>query len=407
MKKILLYGLNYSPELTGVGKYTGEMAEWLAEHGHDVTVVTSHPYYPAWRVFDGHDASRFTDCPERGVRVLRCPLYVPGQPSVLKRLLLLFSFVLSSSLALFKLRKLRPDLIVCIIPTLFCVPQIWLYARLTGARLVLHVQDFEIDALSGLGMFGRGFAIRQAHKAETVLLRSADYVSTISAGMLERALQKGVAADRLILFPNWAEVDRFHSATRDEELLGRLGTPAGRKVVLYSGNMGEKQGLELILEAAEIMREQAVVFLLVGEGSGAEKLRARAVERCLENVVFAPLQPYELLPALLASADCHLVVQRKGIADAVLPSKLTNILAVGGNAVITAEADTTLGMLCDEHAGIAVRVEPESVEELVSGICKALLLSQPNKTAMNYARDNLDKSAVLCGFIERVSIANA
>ena len=117
---------------------------------------------------------------------------------------------------------------------------------------------------------------------------------------------------------------------------------------------------------------------------------------------FFPLQSYDALPALLKMGDCHLVVQKRGAADAVLPSKLTNILAVGGNAVITAEAHTELGQLCDTFPGIAVCVEPESVEALVAGIRQALLLPKHNTVAREYAERTLDKENVLRQFINDI-----
>lgn len=400
MKKILLYGINYAPELTGIGKYTGEMAEWWAGQGYGVTMVTAPPYYPEWQVHQGYSGGRFSDRMEGRVRVLRCPLYVPRHPSALKRILHLLSFSFSSCFALLKLWRLRPDLIVYVVPTLFCALQILLYARLSGARVVLHVQDFEVDALFGLGMARPGVLARFAYRAERWLMRRFDRVSTISTGMRERARDKGVEGDRLVLFPNWSELGRFQNVRRDADLLTCLGVDPARKVVLYSGNMGEKQGLGVVLEAARELADcEDIQFLLVGEGGGKAALQAQASVFGLTNVRFAALLPYEQLPALLASADCHLVVQRRGVADAVLPSKLTNILAVGGNAVITADADTTLGRLCDEHAGIAVLAEPESSRALVAGIRQALSQALPNEVACGYARDFLDKNVILERFL--------
>ncbi len=139
--------------------------------------------------------------------------------------------------------------------------------------------------------------------------------------------------------------------------------------------------------------------MIVGQGGGKARLQKMAQERGLQNITFLPLQPYEALPALLKMADCHLVVQKRGAADAVLPSKLTNILAVGGNAVITAEAHTELGQLCDTLPGIAVCVEPESVSALVGGIEQALNMPKENAIARDYAERTLEKENVLNQFI--------
>lgn len=400
--KVLLYGINYAPELTGIGKYTGEMAEWLGR-SHRVTVVTSPPYYPEWKVHQGYTRWSFSDRLENGVRVLRCPLYVPSRPSSLLRILHLLSFSLSSTIALLKLWRLRPDLVVYVVPTLFCALQVLLYGRLTGAKVVLHVQDYEIDALFGLGMSRPGMLARVAFRIESLLMRSFDVVSTISEGMMQRARLKGVDPKRMVFFPNWSEVERFRDVPAQPTLLSSLGVAVGKRVVLYSGNMGEKQGLEIVLEAASRMTDMPDVhFLLVGNGAAKPRLQALAEALGLGNVSFSPLLPYDQLPALLASADCHLVIQRRGVADAVLPSKLTNILAVGGNSVITADEDTTLGRLCQAHQGIAVRVKPESVLDLLEGIRLALSWPRINQVASNYAHEFLDKNMVLQRFMDDV-----
>ncbi|MCR2918075.1 glycosyltransferase, partial [Escherichia coli] len=159
-----------------------------------------------------------------------------------------------------------------------------------------------------------------------------------------------------------------HIADADVDALrNQLGLPDNKKIILYSGNIGEKQGLENVIEAADLLRDEPLIFAIVGQGGGKARLEKMAQQSGLRNRQFFPLQSYDALPALLKMGDCHLVVQKRGAADAVLPSKLTNILAVGGNAVITAEAHTELGQLCETFPGIAVCVEPESVAALVAG----------------------------------------
>lgn len=401
--KILVYGINYHPEMTGIGKYSGEMTKWFAGHGHQVRVVTAPPYYPDWKVWPDHASWRYRKHQEDGVSVVRCPLYVPAQPSALKRLIHLASFSLTSLPVVLAQLRWKPDLILLVVPTMFCAPQALLLAKLTGAKSVVHVQDYEVDALFGLGMAKGGFIKRIAFGVEQAIFKAFDRVSTISSGMLSRARQKGVEEDALIFFPNWSETARFQGVERSPELLMRLGVDPAKKVVLYSGNIGEKQGLETVIQAAQELRSHAhLQFLIVGEGAGKARLVAQASSAGLNNVVFATLQPYEDLPALLASADCHLVVQKRGAADAVLPSKLTNILAVGGNAVITADAETSLGELCAEFQGIAQLVEPESCSALVQGILSALSMPAPNLVASGYAQEYLDKERILSRFMASV-----
>ncbi|WP_318363986.1 colanic acid biosynthesis fucosyltransferase WcaI [Enterobacter sp.] len=401
--RILVYGINYSPELTGIGKYTGEMVEWMARQGHDVRVITAPPYYPEWKVGEPYSAWRWRR-EEGAATVWRCPLYVPKTPTTLKRLIHLGSFALSSFFPLMAQRRWKPDRIIGVVPTLFCTPGMRLLAKLSGARTVLHIQDYEVDAMLGLGMAGKGKGGRVARLAsafERSGLLNVDNVSTISRSMMNKAQEKGVPAERVIFFPNWSEVARFRDVTDADALTLRqqLTLPADKKIILYSGNIGEKQGLENVIEAADRLRDQPWLFVIVGQGGGKARLEKMARERGLGNVIFHPLQSYDALPALLKLADCHLVIQKRGAADAVLPSKLTNILAVGGNAVITAERHTELGQLCDTCPGIAVCVEPESVDALIDGIDQALLMPKFNTVAREYAERTLEKENVLSQFI--------
>ena len=206
--RILIYGINFSPELTGIGKYTGEMAAWLAARGHEVRVVTAPPYYPDWQVWTGFSGWRYQLADEAGgsLRVVRCPLWVPARPSGLTRLLHLASFALSSLPVLLWQWRWRPAVVFAVAPPLFCAPGAWLAARLAGGKAWLHIQDYEVDAAFDLGLLKGARLRRMALAGERWLLRRFDRVSTISRRMLALAQAKGVAAGCLVLFPNWVDV---------------------------------------------------------------------------------------------------------------------------------------------------------------------------------------------------------
>jgi colanic acid biosynthesis glycosyl transferase WcaI len=396
--KILVVGLNYSPELTGIGKYTGEMAEWFAEQGHEVSVITVPPYYPQWVVQAPYKSYLYKTEVVNGVLVRRCPLYVPSNVTTVKRLLHLLSFAISSVPVLIGQLFGRPDIVINTVPSLFSSPMTALTAKLCGAKSVLHIQDYEVDAMLGLGMADGEMVRKLASGFERFVLACFDKVTTISLSMMKKAKEKGVREENIIFFPNWSDTCRFVDIQPSAKLRSDLGVSVGNKMILYSGNIGDKQGLENLIDAAYSLREKPYDFVIVGDGAGKEKLKSLSDGKNLKNVHFASLLPFEQLPLLLASADCHLVIQRRGVADAVMPSKLTNILAGGGNAVITAEVDTELGILCSEYEGIAELVEPEDVDALIDGIERALSRKTPNKVAAEYAQVNIDSEKVLRNF---------
>ena len=407
--KILFYGLNYEPELIGIGKYSGEMALWLTQQGNEVRVITSPPFYPAWKVWPNFSKWFFSQSKVNGLTIWRCPLFVPLKPRTLLRILHLFSFALSSLPILMAQVFWRPNIVILVAPTLFCAPGALLLAGITGAKSILHIQDFEVDAMFALDLTSKisniGIQKKIILSFESLILRCFNLVSTISSGMMQTAIDKGVDINKLILLPNWSEINRFKNIGSSRNLLSELGVPTDKKIILYSGNFGEKQGLENVILAAQQLQDRGdLVFLLVGEGSSESRLMAMSRELNLTNVIFRPLQSFDDFPCLLASADVHLVIQKRVIANAVLPSKLTNILSIGGNAVITADISTALGRLTLDNPGIAILIEPESVDALISGIQEALLMPRFNKFAQAYANKFLDKDMILMKFIEEISI---
>ena len=406
---LLLYSLNYSPELTGIGKYNGEMIKWFADADIHTEVVCATPYYPEWKTHQGYKNFYSTE-KDALTRVTRCPHYVPSNPGTLKRLMHLASFALSSLFPLLFACMRRPKVMMVVQPTLFCAPMALLLGKLFGIRTIMHIQDFEVDAMFGLSMgtSQRGALARIAFWCERFLLRRFDAISTISHSMLARAASKGAAADQLLFFPNWSDTDFVHPGVSGAALRQEWNVADDERILLYAGNIGAKQGLELLLDAASrLANDPKIRIFIVGTGAHKSVLQAEAHKRHLSNVEFKPLLPWERVPEMLSAADVHLVIQRKGAADAVLPSKLTNILSAGGHTVVTAEADTELGRIAATHPGIYSCVEPEDVGAFLAGLEHELeqaSRSPTNTVARQYAETNLNEDAVLARFRSQLAM---
>lgn len=395
--RILIYSINYFPELTGIGKYNTEMADWLAEQGHEVAIITAPPYYPWWRIQPPYRSWLYRTEKLNNVKVYRSPLWVPRQPTGIKRMLHLSSYALTSvPLLLLQFFK-RPDVIIALEPTLFCAPVALGVAHLSGARTWLHVQDFEVDAALGLGLVktrGIGWI---AGKIERWLMDRFDRVSTISENMIERLAIKGVRREQRVLLPNWVDAQDIFPMSVASSYRAELGIGDAVCVALYSGNMGVKQGLEILLEAARLLQDESgLTFVLCGEGATRERLMQMGKD--LHNVRWLPLQPVEQLNELLNLADVHLLPQSADVTDLVMPSKLLGMLASGRPVLATAYPGTQLAKVVSSCGKV---VEPGNAQEVAQGLLEFLHAPQQRRllgVAARNAAKAWDKDNVLRGF---------
>lgn len=398
--KILLYGINFAPELIGIGKYTGELAARLAAEGHEVRVVTAPPSYPAWAIGPGYSGSAYRTEQWQGTTVVRCPLWVPRKPGGLKRLVYLASFALSSLPIMLRQVLWRPQVVWVVEPPLFCAPTAWVVARLSGAKAWLHIQDFEVDAAFGLGLLKGEWLRRAVVGAESWLMRRFDVVSTISKRMLERAASKGVPPAKLKMFPNWVD---FVLPTPEGVAAYRsaLGVGPDTVVALYAGNMGEKQGLEILAEVARLCAANKaldIIFVFGGsQGAGRTKLKGQC--NGLHNVRYMDLQPAEQLSNFLAMADIHLLPQRADAADLVMPSKLTGMLASARPVVATAHQGTELATVANNCGLVVPPEDPVAMANAVQQLAaNPALRERLGAAGYVHAQEHMGTDMVLAKF---------
>lgn len=406
-KRVLLIGGNFSPEPTGIGKYNGEMIDWLVENGYECTVITSYPYYPQWEVQKPYDRSKRWYKKETGrngrLTVYRCPQYVPAQPTGKKRMLLDLSFSIA---AFFKLLQLLPakkhDLVITVAPSFQLGLLAVLYKKLRGAQFLYHIQDLQIEAARDLGMIRSPKLISALFGVERFILKRADVVSSISDGMVQRIALK--VQRPVQFFPNWVDTSLFFPVDGKDALKKEYGFSPSDKVILYSGAIGEKQGLEAILHTAQAMRNRPDLrFVICGSGPYKSRLETMAAEMQLENVVFYPIQPFERFNRFLNMADVHLVIQKAGASDLVMPSKLSTILAVGGLALVTANPGSGLHALVEKYQ-MGILVKAEDQQALNEGVALAVGGCNTGITgnARAYAAEHLAISGVMGRFEEIV-----
>ncbi|TWR27583.1 colanic acid biosynthesis glycosyltransferase WcaI [Mucilaginibacter pallidiroseus] len=410
-KKILLLSHNFSPEPIGIGKYNGEMISWLLNRGYDCTVITTFPYYPQWKVQKPYKNRWFkrevTSYAENHTKltIYRCPSYIPKDPTGKQRALQDLSFWVSKFFVVFGMILLnrRYDLIVTIAPPFHLAHLGLLLRKLNGGKLLYHVQDMQIEAARDLKLFSQKHVLNSLFKVETSILKSADYVSSISEGMIRKIKAK---VDRDVkYFPNWVDTERFYPIPSRENLKTKWGYSKDDIVFLYSGAVGVKQRLERILVTAQdVAKQPNIKFIICSSGPYMKSLQEQAAVLGLTNISFMDVQPKAIFNEFLNMADIHLVLQISDAADLVMPSKLSTILAVGGASIISASQGTSLHQLAQDH-DIGYVIEPQDrkqqdilTNQVLHIAQNGLDLELKRQNARNYAVKHLNVDMVMGNF---------
>ncbi|WP_052849594.1 glycosyltransferase [Streptomyces avicenniae] len=393
-ERLLLVSTNYAPEQAGIGPYATQLAEHLAAERHsEVHVLAGLPHYPAWRL-DPAYARRWRTVEERaGVLIHRRRHTVPARQTAARRALY-EATILAHGLAA-PPRMARPDAVLAQIPSLAGGILAARTARRHGVPFVPVVQDLMGAAAAQSGISGGGRAAAVAAAAERRVLRAATLVGIIHETFRARVEALGVPEGRVRLVPNWSHVPAPSPDPAERaRTRARLGWEPGRPVLLHSGNMGLKQGLDVLVATARHAPDLRVV--LMGEGSQRSHLAALAAD--VPNVHLLPPAAESDFPAVLAAADALVVTQRAAVLDMSVPSKLTSYFAAS-RPVIASVAPG--GGTADEvrRSGAGLVVTPEDPAALAAA-ARDLAADPDRADALGargaaYARTHLTRAAGL------------
>ena len=380
--RIHIIGINYWPEVTGIAVFSTGRAEHLASAGHDVTMCAAVPYYPQWRVPEEYQGLKFTRETRNGVAILRCPLYVPSAVNALRRVLHEASFITSAFLRSLFCR--RPDILFVVSPPLGLAVAAVILSWLWRVPYVFHVADLQPDTALDLGMVRSGRVAQLLFAVERLAYRRAAIVSSLTGAMRARIIAKGIPAEKVVLFADWADPRLFSLAAGQADPIRRELGLADAFLVLHAGNMGVKQGLDVVLDAALRTRsDPGIAYLLVGDGAMRPHLEARARALELDNVRIVPLLDDERFLRVLAAADVCLVTQQRTVADVVFPSKVLTLLAAGKPVIASVTGGSVVANVI-AGAGAGTVVAPEDGDALVAAI-EALRADTPRRAGMGVA----------------------
>ncbi len=360
--KFILLSHYYPPEVGGAQVLLGSLAQGLKAQGHDVRAVTTLPSYPKGRIFDGYRNRLFKTEIREGVPVFRSWVYPSQSASMIPRLANYFSFCLSAFLAFFWMGK--PDIIFVDSPPLFLAFTALFLARAKGARWVMNVSDLWPDAVEDSGLVNSSLLLKIARGMERFLYRHADFVGTVTEGIVAILRdQKDVPAAKILFLPIGVDTDLFKPRAPDQALLDTHSLK-DKSVFIYAGTLGHAQGLPLLIDAADALRVRddiAVVF--VGDGPVKRQLQARTNERQLRSIVFADPIPLSEMPRWWSVARGALVpLKDQPIHLSARPSKSLPALASGVPVIFSGRGEMAR-IVSEAEAGFVV--PPEQLRPLV------------------------------------------
>jgi colanic acid biosynthesis glycosyl transferase WcaI len=389
--QILIIGINYAPELTGIAPYTTAVAEHYAKQGHDVRVITGAPHYPEWRRQPAPSQPRGSN-----PMINRYWHFVPKRATAFSRMLYEATWLVSASRGAL---SARADVVIGIVPDLADGLLALMAGRRCGAPVGLVVKDLVGPAAAQSGYRGGKRVAGLTTKVEHLVVRKADRVAVISRGFRRYMEQGGVAPDRLQVVCDWT-----HDGTPSEsisESRARLGWRQDDFVCLHAGNMGQKQGLDTVLEAAAMVSSQGIKIVLSGDGNDRMRLEEIVRRKEITNVSFRDLQPPGQYEAMLGAADVLLLNQRASVGDMALPSKLASYFASGRPVVAAVAADCEAACRVEEARG-GIVVPPEDPVALANALITLRdspeLASETGASGKVYADRHLSPKSALAGY---------
>jgi colanic acid biosynthesis glycosyl transferase WcaI len=396
----LVLTINYWPETTGIGAVLTQRCEHLAARGHNVTVCTAMPYYPQWHIHPHYKGKLFSREQHNGVNILRSWLWVPQKVSSAKRVAFEASFLAGSFLRALHCEK--PDLMLVVSPPLGLGLSAILLSRWLKVPYVFDVEDLQPDAAAEMGMLPRPL-LPVLYGLESMAYKHAAMISTISESMRQRIISKGISPEKVTVVPPAADNDLFAvgSTVNGRKFRQQHGLE-GKFVVTHSGNMGLKQNLNLVLDAAlRLKGHPEFVFFLTGDGATKSELVSRAQNLRLDSVRFLSLQEKPEFLQMLAATDLALIVQRPTVSDIAFPSKTITLLSAARPVAAAVSQNSEVARVILKSEGGEI-TEPDNPSALAATIhdlsCNSQKRATLGESGRKYALSLWQETRVLKNF---------
>lgn len=370
---------HFDPDVAPTGVVMTRIANELIERGHRLHVVTALPWYQRHAIEPGWDGQLVRSERTEWGQISRVHPFPTDKRNIPARALAFGGFTALATMV-GSFGRVRPDAVLAMSPPLTLGMAGRIAATIRRAPLVFNIQDVFPDVAVELGLLTGDQVIKGAKFLERLSYRMSDAVTVLSDDLAENVRAKITSglghdaarqqASKVRVIPNFVDTNAIRPSARENSYREQYGL-LGKSVVMYAGNVGFSQSLDLVLEAARRFAQTRpeVVFVINGGGSARPDLERDAAD--LSNVRFIDMQPIERLPEVLAAGDVHVVPLRAGLAWSSVPSKLYSILAAGRPIVASVDTGTEVERTI-ERAGAGIAVAPEDPSAFVAALAQVL-----------------------------------
>ncbi len=393
--KILFLTQYCPPEVGAPQNRIFEFAKQLKKFGHEVTILTAMPNYPRGEIFEEYRGKKIVKETIDGIDIVRTGIYATKSKDFVKRLRNYLSFTWSSVFSGAKHIE-EQDVIITESPPLFLGWSGYVLSKMKKAKFVFNVSDLWPESAVKLGVLHNKAMIKASTWLEEFCYRKAAAVTGQTKGIVDNIVSRGFDKNKVHIITNGVDTEFFKKENKSEEFRESIGIE-DKFAVVYAGIHGIAQGLEVLVDAAEIIKEEKEIqIVFIGEGPEKPMLMNRVKEKKLENVTFLPMQHKKDMPKIIASMDATVVPLKKlDIFKGALPSKMFENLASEIPIVLAVEGEAE-NLINSAKAGIVV--EPENSKEIAEAILRLYkdkeLREKLGENGREYAIRNFSREAI-------------
>ncbi len=364
--RILFVSDNYPPEVNAPASRLAEHAQHWLGRDTELDVITSAPNFPEGVVYDGYKNAWWDRTDQDGVSVLRVKTYITANEGFIKRTLSYMSFMVSACVSGFFVR--RPDVIVATSPQFFAAVGGFVLAKVRRVPFVFELRDLWPASIAALGAVKYPILLSWMEKLELFLYRHSDAIVSVTQAFKRDLIERGIDGDKIHVVRNGVELSHYQPLGEKDAELAREHGLEGKFVAGYVGTHGMAHGLDKVVEAAELLRDDDNIrIILVGSGSEKAKLEAMIAERGLDNVVSLGRFPKSDMNRIWSLCDVALIHLRNlDVFTTVIPSKLFESMGVGQPVLMGLPRGEATDIV--EETGCGIVCEPESPESIAASL---------------------------------------